>query len=345
MTSFTVIFDDILELISAQANLILPARDFRVSLSEAEMGILTHAFYLEDDERLEQSRTSLLPLGQGLEEEVIKSQRPMVTDDYERECRGRGLLPSDRGIYAWMGVPLNAGAQTIGVISVGSRDSGAGLHPGAARPVAGDCRPGLWGYRQSPLAARSGTPHPPVDHVERDQPGADFHPGCQGRCCTRSCRSATEILNCEAGSLFLVDDETDELVFEVVLGPVAADLLGRRLPPGTGLVGEAVETGRPMIANDAKRRKEWYEQTDIQTGFDTQDLLVVPMRMHDQVIGVIEVINKVNGAPFTQADQELLTAFTSQATIAIENARLYTMTDQALAARVEELLGHAAHRP
>ena len=61
------------------------------------------------------------------------------------------------------------------------------------------------------------------------------------------------------------------------------------------------------------------------------------MRIQDRVIGVIEVINKANGAPFTKADQDLLTAFTSQATIAVENARLYTMTDQALAARVEEL--------
>ncbi|MFC1878622.1 GAF domain-containing protein, partial [Chloroflexota bacterium] len=149
--------------------------------------------------------------------------------------------------------------------------------------------------------------------------------------------SATEMLNCEAGSLFLVDEDTDELVFEVVLGPVAADLTGRRLAPGTGLVGEAVDNSRAIIANDAKRRKEWHEQSDEQTGFDTQDLLVVPMRIQDRVIGVIEVINKADGAPFIQADQDLLTAFTSQATIAVENARLYTMTDQALAERVDEL--------
>jgi signal transduction histidine kinase len=61
------------------------------------------------------------------------------------------------------------------------------------------------------------------------------------------------------------------------------------------------------------------------------------MRIQERVIGVIEVINKIDGAPFTHSDQELLTAFTSQATIAIENARLYTLTDQALAATVQEL--------
>ena len=81
----------------------------------------------------------------------------------------------------------------------------------------------------------------------------------------------------------------------------------------------------------------WFEQIDARTGFNTQDMLVVPMRIQDRVIGVIEVINKIDGAPFTYSDQVLLTAFTSQATIAIENARLYTMTDQALAATVQEL--------
>ena len=150
-------------------------------------------------------------------------------------------------------------------------------------------------------------------------------------------KSATMILNCAAGSLFLVDVQTGELIFEVVIGPVAADLVGKRLPPGTGVVGEAVESRQAIIANDAKRRKDWFEKTDEQTGFSTQDLLVVPMMVKDRVIGVIEVINKNDGSPFNQADQELLTTFASQATIAIENARLYTMTDQALAARVEEL--------
>ncbi len=61
------------------------------------------------------------------------------------------------------------------------------------------------------------------------------------------------------------------------------------------------------------------------------------MRIQDRMIGVIELINKADGSPFSHSDQELLTAFTSQATIAMENARLYTLTDQALAARVEEL--------
>ena len=61
------------------------------------------------------------------------------------------------------------------------------------------------------------------------------------------------------------------------------------------------------------------------------------MMVKDRVIGVIEVINKLNMQPFNRDDTDLLTAFTGQASIAAENARLYTLTDQALASRVDEL--------
>jgi signal transduction histidine kinase len=66
-------------------------------------------------------------------------------------------------------------------------------------------------------------------------------------------------------------------------------------------------------------------------------MLVVPMHYKGTVIGVLEVINKVNRTPFTDEDQELLSAFAGQAAVAVENVRLYTQTDQELARRVEEL--------
>ncbi len=334
--SFTVTFDDILELLSAQANQVLPARDFYVTLQDRETEILSHAFYLENDDRLTEKEGKPIPVGQGLEREVINNQRWLITDDYERECRRRGLLPLVQGIYAWMGVPLNAGAETIGLLSVASRDPAITYteeQRDLLQAIADQASGAIIKARSLEDSENRARQLAKLNEIGLSLTSTlEIKP-----LLNQILESAVEILDCQAGSLFLVDQQTDELVFEVVISPVAEDLIGKRLPAGTGLVGQAIQSSKAIIANDVKRRKEWDQKTDDKTGFDTQDMLVIPMRIQERSIGVIEVINKSNGAPFTDSDLELLTAFANQATIAIENARLYTMTDQALAARVEEL--------
>ncbi|MGE5222524.1 MAG: GAF domain-containing protein [Omnitrophica WOR_2 bacterium] len=334
--NITKAFDDILELIYAQTSQLIPTRDFRITLRDAFSDILYHVFFLENDERIIENENKPLPLGQGLEYEVINGHRPLVTGDYEQECRSRGVLPTTPGIVAWMGVPLNAGSETIGAITLGSRDPSVTYPADQVNMVQAIADQAAGAIVKARLleesqrrtrqlttlneVARSLTSTLELDHL-LDQ----------------ILQSAVEILNCVAGSLVLVDEQTDELVFEVAAGPVASAFTGKRLPAGTGLVGKAVETRSPIIANDVRRNKEWFEQPDQQSGFVTQDILVVPMMFKERVTGVIEVINRKDGLPFMLGDQELLEAYTSQAAIAIENARLYTLTDQALAARVEEL--------
>jgi len=149
--------------------------------------------------------------------------------------------------------------------------------------------------------------------------------------------SAVEILNCEAGSLLLVDEQTNEMVFTATAGPVAGELLGRRIPAGTGVVGKAASERQPLIINDIAQSPEWFSKPDEETGFHTRSLLVVPLLVKDVIIGVVEVINRIDGLPFLKEDLDLLAAFAGQAGIAIENARLYTRTDRALEMKVDEL--------
>jgi K+-sensing histidine kinase KdpD len=149
--------------------------------------------------------------------------------------------------------------------------------------------------------------------------------------------NAVIILNCEAGSLFLMDEPTGDMIFSLTVGPVATNLLGQRIPAGTGIVGRAAQLRAPVIENDGQRSQTRYESTDKQTGFISRSLLAVPMQVKDRVLGVIEVINRRDGLPFVEDDQNLLTAFAGQAAVAIENARLLALTDQELAERVEEL--------
>jgi signal transduction histidine kinase len=89
--------------------------------------------------------------------------------------------------------------------------------------------------------------------------------------------------------------------------------------------------------NDVQHSPEWSSLPDQKTGYLSKSLLVIPLQVKENVIGALEVVNKKDGSPFKQEDQDLLMAFASQSAVVIENVRLYMNTDQALTARVEEL--------
>jgi signal transduction histidine kinase len=150
-------------------------------------------------------------------------------------------------------------------------------------------------------------------------------------------RRAVEILHAEAGSLLLVDPKGKELTFEVVLGPTGKELLGAKTPVGKGIVGTVAQTGMPLIVNDVAADPRWNVAFDEATEFKTKDILCVPMVAHEQVVGVIEVINKQDGTVFSEEESNLLMSFGAQAAIVIENAQIFTRTDKALAERIQEL--------
>ncbi len=132
------------------------------------------------------------------------------------------------------------------------------------------------------------------------------------------------IMNVEAGSLFFV--EGDELAFRVAFNiEVIESLKDLRLKIGQGIAGYAAARGEPIIANDVQSSPHFYSQIDGLTGFKTQSALCVPMISQGKVIGVIEVLNKING-DFGSSDKDLLQSIASSVSIAIDNARLYNET-------------------
>ncbi|MEW6406874.1 MAG: GAF domain-containing protein, partial [Chloroflexota bacterium] len=274
--------------------------------------------------------------GGGLSREVVRVQRPIVTEDHERECRKYGFPPVVEGLYAWMGVPLNAGAETIGSISLASRDPAVFYSEDQVRmlqAIADQAAGAIVKTRLLDETQRRARQLSLLNDIGRSLTSTlDLN-----SLLNQILDHAIDIIGCEAGTLFLLDEDTGELIFEVVAGPVVDELVGQRLAPGTGHVGKAVITRQPAIVNDVHSTEEWASKPDEKTGFQTRNLLLVPMLVQDRVIGVIEVINRRDGTPFSLDDQDLLIAYTSQAAIALENARLYTLTDQQLAARVDEL--------
>ncbi len=334
--SITLSFNDVLELIFAQTTQIIPATDFHITLHNQTGGYYYFAFCIEDKQRLDEKEDLPLPYNQGMGQWVARNSRTLLAQDYRQECQRLNVVPSLQKIYAWAGVPLNAGSETIGSLSIASRDPNTtytqkqlNLLRAIAHQTAGAIVKARLLQETEQRARQLST----LNEITQQLTSTLEHePLLQN-----ILESAVQILDCEAGTLFMVDENTEELVFTVTVGPAAEDLIGKRIPAGKGIVGKALETCAPVVENNTREAKDWAKSTDEKTGFATQALLAVPLQVKGSVIGVIEVINKKDGLPFVEGDENLLTAFAGQASVAVENARLYTLTDQELNARVEEL--------
>lgn len=134
-------------------------------------------------------------------------------------------------------------------------------------------------------------------------------------------QSAAEMLDCEATSILLYDDQRGELFFATATGSDAKQLTRIPVPLDGSIAGTIFRENRPMILNNVKEDPRHYAQVGQQVNFKPQSLLGVPMRIKMRVTGVLEALNKRAG-PFTPADARLLSIIASQAAVAIHNARL-----------------------
>ncbi|BAE49138.1 ATP-binding SpoIIE family protein phosphatase [Paramagnetospirillum magneticum] len=124
----------------------------------------------------------------------------------------------------------------------------------------------------------------------------------------------------QAASLFLIDDDTGDLVCRANVGPV--DVVGLRLPPGTGIVGRTIDLGAPQLVKDTRRDPDFAQAIDAATGFETRSILCAPMMVRGTRLGAIELFNKTDGNAFSLTDSRLLQALAASSALALINARL-----------------------
>ncbi len=134
------------------------------------------------------------------------------------------------------------------------------------------------------------------------------------------------LLETERSSVFLIDEETNELVLRYSNeGP--NDI---RLPaPWQGVAGWVATHDTPTLVNDTRSDSRYLRQFALDIGYEAHSILCVPLKVEGRVIGVVEVLNKIGGQSFTHRHQELLTDLTRWAAIALHNARLYEERVQA----------------
>ena len=150
----------------------------------------------------------------------------------------------------------------------------------------------------------------------------------------RAMQAATELMEAEVGSLLLIDEETNQLYFEVALGDKEEAVKTFHLKMGEGIAGWVAQHGEPLIVRDVQSDPRFFREVDKKSKFTTKNVICVPVKVKEKTIGVLEAINKLDGGAFSEEDLSLFQSLADQVAVALDNARLL--------AEIEELFFQTA---
>jgi GAF domain-containing protein len=129
---------------------------------------------------------------------------------------------------------------------------------------------------------------------------------------------ARAIFEAKAASVMLLDEESDELVFEAVAGEGAGELVGRRFPSSTGIAGWVLVTRQPLVIDDVTKDTRHSREAAESTGYLPNGVMAVPLLVEERALGVLEVLDRPTDQQFTLAELDLLGLFANQAAIALD---------------------------
>ena len=159
--------------------------------------------------------------------------------------------------------------------------------------------------------------------------------------------TARAIFRAKASSIFVLDEEADELVFEAVAGEGSDTLVGRRFPSSTGIAGWVLVSRQPLVIEDVSADPRFARDAAESTGYVPKGLMAAPLLHDERVLGVLSVLDRPKTEGFTLAEMELLGYFARQAAVALElllaarraQTALEDVNDElALVARIAALL-------
>lgn len=129
---------------------------------------------------------------------------------------------------------------------------------------------------------------------------------------------ARSIFGAAAASIFLLDDENDELVFEAVSGRGEGELVGARFPSSTGIAGFALVTRQPLVVDDLASDPRFSSDRARTTGYVPSSIVASPLLHDERALGVLSVLDRAPDRAFGLAELELLSRFSTQAAIGLD---------------------------
>ncbi|MCS7224212.1 MAG: GAF domain-containing sensor histidine kinase [Armatimonadetes bacterium] len=153
-------------------------------------------------------------------------------------------------------------------------------------------------------------------------------------------RVGLEVVNADAGTLYLYNPDRDTLVFKYVIGEKADELTGMEIPASKGVAGEVFRTGEPKISADVRREAAHMREVGEKIGYITRNMITVPLKDVDgNSLGVLQALNK-RDSDFDEHDMEVLAVMGVSAATALEMMRLQ---EERRLATIARLLGNISH--
>jgi diguanylate cyclase (GGDEF)-like protein len=131
----------------------------------------------------------------------------------------------------------------------------------------------------------------------------------------------SDLLQPDTWSLLMLDDKAQELYFEIAIGSGAEKLRDVRLKLGEGVAGWVALHGEPVLVANARQDPRFTPKVEELTQAETRSIICVPIRAHNQVLGVIELVNGMEKSCFSAEDIPILKSLADYTAIALENAR------------------------
>lgn len=151
-------------------------------------------------------------------------------------------------------------------------------------------------------------------------------------------QTAAQLFGAAAGSIALVDETAGELVFRVAYGAGSETVVGMRIPLDQGIAGYVANTGQPIAISNVAADPRFARDTAEQTGYMPRSILATPLIVEERVIGVMEVLDKLDAPSFGMEDMELLGLFGQQAALAIHQSQQLSALNDVLVEGLDELV-------
>ena len=312
----------LIDLVGDQIRDVFQADIAYVALLDPDADAIDFRYYVEDGEHEPQAP---LPRGRGLSWRIIESREPLLLNREEHFAavgtRGVGTLAR-----SYLGVPIIAGDDAIGVLSVQSTQEEGRFGDADKRllaTIAANVATAIENARLYEETVRRSEETAALVDVSREISATLDLPTVL----ESIVREAIALLKADTGAVYMPDRETDTYRAIVARGPIAAEVHASPIEPGHGILGSVALSGAGEVVNDTSRDPRTILIPG--TSDDPDRLMATPLITRGQVTGLMSVWREMRQPPFTPADLNFLTALSQQAVVAIENARLFADAQEA----------------